>query len=517
MLLALKYKVERGFWQLSICVWKFSVRTANIVAMIKTRFAPSPTGYLHVGGLRTALYNYMFAKKMGGNFILRIEDTDQTRYVEGAVENLINTLTWCGLSWDEGPYVQSERFDIYKEHAQKLLESGDAYYCFCTKERLLEMKKGQEESHTATMYDRHCLHLSKEEIQKNLSEKKPYVIRQKIPYEILKFKDLIRGKVQFDGRQVDDQVLIKSDGFPTYHLANVIDDHLMGITHVIRGEEWLPSTPKHIWLYKAFGWEPPEFSHIPLLLNADRSKLSKRQGHVSVEEYINDGVDKDALINFIAFLGWHPGGHEENEIFSIQELIEKFSLEKVHKAGAIFDLDKLAWYSWQWRKKKISAKTEGKTKDEKIDELLSLCVKYIPEEWQKDKNYLRRCIITVEEKILRNPKEVKEAIEFYFNEKDATKELLLNEKMKVTEEIAQKSLKMAKEKLEKIDDFSETNIQQTLLGIVEELKVKNGQVLWPFRAALTGEEFSPGAFEVAYALGKEKVIKKLEKTLALLA
>lgn len=514
---------------------------------MKTRFAPSPTGYLHVGGLRTALYNYLLAKKHKGTFILRIEDTDQARFVEDAQENLVKTLNWCGLKWDEGPYVQSERFDIYKEHARKLIESGNAYHCFCSKERLLQMREEQEKSHQAPMYDRKCMYLSKEEVQKNLESKTPYVIRQKIPYETLKFQDLIRGKVQFEGRQVDDQVLIKSDGFPTYHLANVVDDHLMGITHVIRGEEWLPSTPKHIWLYEAFGWQPPMFAHIPLLLNKDRSKLSKRQGHVSVEEFIEDGVDKEALINFIAFLGWHPGGAEENEILSIDELIEKFSLEKVHKAGAVFDLDKLAWFCWQWQRKKHleklmdyanelepNVKIEEEKKghviyhfkkaenkevllNKKAEELLALCREYIPKNWQENEGYLRKCILSVEEKVLKTPKTVKEVMEFYFTEKQYKKELLTNEKMKVDLEMARKALEAAREDLGQLSDFSETKLQETLLKTVERLQVKNGQILWPLRAALTGEDYSPGAFEVASVFGKERTLEKIEKALALLA
>ncbi|MFA4891372.1 MAG: glutamate--tRNA ligase, partial [Candidatus Gracilibacteria bacterium] len=331
--------------------------------MIKTRFAPSPTGYLHVGGLRTALYCYLFARKNKGKFILRIEDTDRERFVEGATEALICTLDWIGLDRDEGPisqteqkgdfgpYIQSQRSDIYRKYADELVKKGAAYYCFCTKERLDELRHTQEKSKQATMYDRKCGEIPLEEARKRIAAGEPHVIRQRIPYETLKFKDLIRGTIQFDGKIIDDQVLVKSDGFPTYHLANVVDDHLMGITHVIRGEEWLPSTPKHIFLYRAFGWKEPEFAHIPLLLNKDRSKLSKRQGHVAVEEYINDGYTKEAIINFVALLGWHPGAGEENELFSLTELEERFSLDRVHKAGAIFDIEKLDWFNWLWQKR----------------------------------------------------------------------------------------------------------------------------------------------------------------------
>ncbi|MEK7548111.1 MAG: glutamate--tRNA ligase, partial [Patescibacteria group bacterium] len=329
---------------------------------------PSPTGYLHVGGLRTALYCYLFARKNGGKFILRIEDTDRERYVEGAVENLINTLEWVGLAYDEGPtkdgkdignlgpYTQSKRTEIYRKYAQELIDKGHAYRCFCTKERLEEMRKRQEENHLAPMYDRKCLELPKSEVETNIKAGIPFVIRQKMPYETIKFKDLIRGNIQFDGKTVDDQILMKSDGFPTYHLANVVDDHLMEITHVIRGEEWLPSTPKHIALYKSFGWNPPEFAHLPLLLNADKTKLSKRQGHVAVEEYIKEGYLKEAIINFVVFLGWNPGSGEENEIYTLDQLEKAFTLDKVHKAGAIFNLEKLDWFNWRWKKQNFLEK-----------------------------------------------------------------------------------------------------------------------------------------------------------------
>ncbi|HLG25336.1 MAG TPA: glutamate--tRNA ligase, partial [Candidatus Gracilibacteria bacterium] len=298
--------------------------------MVRTRFAPSPTGYLHVGGLRTALYSYLYARQNKGRFLLRIEDTDQKRYVEGAVESLINTLTTVGISFDEGPgvggdhgpYIQSERTEMYREHAQKLIELKAAYPCFCTAERLVQMRERQTAAKKAPMYDRTCLNLSASEIEEKKKAGTPFVIRQKIPHgRKVQFKDHVRGVVSFETSTVDDQVLMKSDNFPTYHLANVVDDHFMQITHVIRGEEWLPSTPKHLLLYEAFGWTPPEYAHLPLLLNKDKSKLSKRQGDVSVESYLEKGYSKEALINFVALLGWHPGAGIEKEIFSMEELI----------------------------------------------------------------------------------------------------------------------------------------------------------------------------------------------------
>ncbi|MFC1655678.1 glutamate--tRNA ligase [Patescibacteria group bacterium] len=521
--------------------------------MIRTRFAPSPTGYLHVGGLRTALYNYLYARKHGGQFLLRIEDTDQKRFVEGAKEHLIEMLEWVGLDYDEGPnkegphapYVQSERNELYTKYADELLEKKHAYRCFCTAERLTEMREHQEKSKKAPMYDRHCLYLSDDEIQRNLDAGTPYVVRQKMPSaEVVKYTDLIRGTVSFAAKTLDDQVLLKSDGFPTYHLANVVDDHLMEISHVIRGEEWLPSTPKHILLYQALGWTPPEFAHIPLLLNKDRTKLSKRQGDVSVEEYIKKGYSKEAITNFIAFLGWHPGGSEENEIFTLEELVEHFSLEKVHKAGAIFDIEKLDWVNWQWNRRKhhttLDEKAHGidanvtienpkkgefvykfdasenteKFLKERTDMLLEICGEYIDEKYKSDDEKLRKALVSIEEKILRDPKTVQNHIKFYFEEIDYELELLTHEKMKVDYETATKSLKEIHETFSNFDSFNDMNaIKDTLMGIVEKLGLKNGQVFWPLRAALTGEKFSPGVFEVAWVLGKESFLERTKLAL----
>jgi len=321
------------------------------VNTVRVRFAPSPTGYLHIGGLRTALYNYLFAKKHNGSFILRIEDTDRNRYVEGAVENLINALKWCGINYDEGPeiggqfgpYLQSQRLEEYKKYAKKLIANGNAYYCFCTPDRLEKLREEQQKLKLPqAKYDKHCLSLSQKEIDQNLSNNLQHVIRLDVKSNVkINFDDMIREHVEFDGSSVDDQVLIKSDGYPTYHLANVVDDHLMGITHVIRGEEWLSSTPKHVLLYDALNWQRPVFAHLPLLLNPDRSKLSKRQGDVAVEDYKAKGYLKEALINFVALLGWNAG--DDKEFYLIDELVENFSLERVNKSGAVFDIEKLNW------------------------------------------------------------------------------------------------------------------------------------------------------------------------------
>lgn len=525
----------------------------NFTNMIRTRFAPSPTGYLHVGGLRTALYCYLFAKKNKGKFILRIEDTDQERYVEGALENLIKTLNWIGLEYDEGPhldssqtgdygpYIQSQRTELYRKYADELIQKGQAYRCFCSKDRLEEMRDLQIKNKQAPMYDRKCCDLPQSEVQAKMEAGETFVIRQKMPYETIKFKDLIRGNVQFDGKIIDDQVLMKSDGFPTYHLANVVDDHLMEITHVIRGEEWLPSTPKHIALYKAFEWNPPEFAHLPLLLNADKTKLSKRQGDVAVEDYIQKGYTREAIINFVAFLGWNPGKGEEKEIFSLEELTEVFSLENVHKAGAVFNLEKLDWFNWRWQKETFikeieelaktidpSVKIDKNSKGENIytfssaefqsdfskkkaEKLYEKCEKYISDEIKKENpETILKTLLSVEEKILKDPKTIEEQIKFYFKLPEYDKELLTHEKMDVDLSRAKSSLLEAKESLGKIENWDEDKIKDSLMEIIEKNGIKNGQLLWPMRAALTGSQFSPGAFEVAIVLGKEESLKRIK-------
>jgi glutamyl-tRNA synthetase len=328
---------------------------------VRVRFAPSPTGYLHVGGLRTALYNYLYARHHGGVFLLRIEDTDQTRYVEGSVEAIVSALDWAGITPDEsparpgdvGPYVQSERTELYREYAAKLLASGHAYYAFDTAEELDRMRERQKNAGIAPRYDRSVMRnsftLGPEETERLLAEGAPAVVRMKVPISgEVKFHDEIRGTIVVPCKDVDDQILLKSDNFPTYHLANVVDDHTMNITHVIRGEEWLPSTPKHVLLYQSFGWEPPKFAHLPLLLNTDKSKLSKRQGDVAVHDYIAKGYFKEAFLNFIALLGWNPSG--EREIYTLDELVREFKLENVNKSGAVFDLQKLEWMNAQYLK-----------------------------------------------------------------------------------------------------------------------------------------------------------------------
>ena len=331
----------------------------------RVRFAPSPTGFVHIGSLRTALYDYLYAKKDNGHYILRIEDTDRSRFVEGALENLIKSLEWAGVTHDEGvfiengeivqkgeygPYIQSERLDLYKKYIDELLEKGLAYRCFCSKERLDKVREEQKSKGQTPMYDKHCRGLSDKEIEKNLKEGKDYVIRLKIPEdEDIEFNDLIRGKISINSKEIDDQVLIKSDGFPTYHFAVVVDDHLMKISHVIRGEEWLTSTPKQVILFNYFDWEAPEFVHLPTVLNKDKKKLSKRQGDVSVTDFKEKGYLPEALVNYLALVGWSPKGNEE--IFSMEELINEFSFENVSKTGGVFDVEKLNWINSQYIKK----------------------------------------------------------------------------------------------------------------------------------------------------------------------
>lgn len=520
--------------------------------MTRTRFAPSPTGYLHIGGLRTALYAYLLAKKDKGQFILRIEDTDQERLVSGATQNFIDTLHWAGIDFDEGPeiggdkgpYVQSERLDLYKKYAQDLLDSGHAYRCFCTKEVCDQMREEQMAAKKAPMYDRRCRYLSEEEIQAKLDAKTPHVIRQAIPLnEIVKLEDIVRGTTKFDTNTLDDHVLLKSDGFPTYHLAVVVDDHLMDITHVFRGEEWLPSAPKHLLLYQAFGWEPPQFAHLSLILNKDRTKLSKRQNDVSTQSYIEKGYSKEGLVNFIALLGWNNSDNQE--IYSLQELVEAFDTKGLQKAGAVFDLDKLNWFEWQWKRRLYLEDLQSKAKEldpgVEISEpkkgnleftfssknleseftlyrgnlLKEFCNQHITpalnEKASNNLEFFAKVLIAIEEKILREPENTTENITFFFTEKlDYKKDEFLNEKMGITSELAIEVLKALQNDLEESNFKSEQDLKEKLIEVINNLELKTGQVMWPARVALTAEPQSPGAYEVGYVLGYEKTIQRLQ-------
>jgi glutamyl-tRNA synthetase len=474
----------------------------------RVRFAPSPTGYLHIGGLRTALYNYLFAKKSGGKFILRIEDTDRTRLVQGAVENLISTMEWSGLIYDEGPgiggeygpYTQSERLRIYSEYTEKLLLSGKAYHCFCTKERLDILREGQKSRGEQTVYDKHCLKLSNEEVIDKLGSGLPFVIRMNIkPSSKVFVKDLVRGNIEFETSLIDDQVLIKSDGFPTYHLANVVDDHLMKITHTIRGEEWLPSTPKHVLLYEAFGWEVPLFAHLPLLLNPDRSKLSKRQGDVAVEDYRAKGYMKEALINFISLLGWNAG--DDREFYNMDELIESFSLDRINKSGAVFNIEKLEWLNAEHLRSKSDEELASLLKEE----LISI---------GKDvtnffDSFLIKVVICMKERV-RFIKEIPQNASYFFE-----KPLVYEEKgvQKGWKADTPSLLNAYISKINDIQEICKEDYETALRAVAEENSVGAGKLIHPIRLAVSGVSSGPGLFDILDALGKEEVISRMKMAL----
>jgi len=478
----------------------------------RVRFAPSPTGYLHIGGLRTALYNYLYAKNQNGKIILRIEDTDRKRFVEGAVENLIDTLTWAGINFDEGPeiggnfapYYQSERLDLYKQHADKLISDGKAYYCFCTPERLQQLKEEQQKQKLPqAKYDKHCLQLSKNDIEEKLKSNIPFVIRLNVqPDQKIIFKDVIRETVEFETNNIDDQVLIKSDGFPTYHLANVVDDHLMQITHVIRGEEWLSSTPKHIILYDYFGWEKPVFAHLPLLLNPDKSKLSKRQGDVAVEDYREKGYLKEALINFVALLGWNYG--DDKEVYEIDELIKKFSLERVHKAGAVFNIEKLNWLNFEHLRKKSDEEVLKMLRDEiKKSELDNL---------KFSDDYLLKVIAAMKERV-QFVKEYLSKSPYFFKAPESYEEQNLKKRWK---EDSTQLLADLKKRFEKLNNPVKEDFEISLDELATELNVGKGKLVHPLRIAVSGVGEGPGIFDIVSIIGKEETLVRINTTLSIL-
>ncbi len=474
----------------------------------RLRFAPSPTGFLHVGGLRTALYNYLFAANTKGKLILRIEDTDQTRKVEGAEDNLLKSLHWAGLKFDEGPhsggefgpYVQSERLPIYKKYADKLLEQESAYYCFCTPDELTAMREEQVANKQDPCYDGRCKKLDQKEIQDRLDKGIPHVIRMKIDpnREDYLIKDIIRGDVRFNPNQIDDQVLVKSDGFPTYHLANVVDDHLMEITHVIRGEEWLSSTPKHLQLYEYFGWEPPQFAHLPLLLNPDRSKLSKRQGDVATEDYREKGFLAECLINFIALLGWNT--QDDQEIYSMDELIQAFSLERVGKAGSVFDIDKLKWMNQQY------------IKQADPEELFQLLLKYIPESISNtDQDNLKKIIQIVKDYLITLP-DIADQLDLFFNDDPELKDPALADQ--VNDDETQRVFQEFVNQVEALDSLSSENFGKVMKQVQKETGIK-GKKLWgPMRIAITLVEQGPDLGSVVDVFGKEKCLKMVRNRLS---
>jgi len=479
---------------------------------VRVRFAPSPTGFLHIGGLRTALFNYLFARHYKGNFILRIEDTDRTRYVEGATENLISILNWLGINYDEGPfldnknfivqkgdfgpYIQSQRLTIYQQYVEKLIEKGYAYRCFCTPERLDNLRKQQILNKLPPKYDKHCRNISKEESDK-LAKEKSFTVRMKIPEEEIRFKDIIRGEVVFQGSLIDDQILLKSDKFPTYHLANVVDDHLMQITHVIRGEEWISSTPKHILLYKYFNWEPPQFAHLPLLLNPDKSKLSKRSGDVAVEDYKKEGYLPEAILNYVALLGWST--EDSQQFFSLEELIEKFTLERCSQSGAVFDKQKLLWMNGEYIRK-----TE-------IKKLFYYAKPFLNEAKINIQNeeYIQKLILAEQEKI-KLLKEIPHLIEYFLTEDEklqyndaAVKKFLSTEKQKEV-------LTKVKQTLNNTNFFDKTNLEITIRDFCQKYGYKTSEVFHPIRVAVSGRTEGTGLFDLLELLGKEKVLNRIQ-------
>ncbi len=474
----------------------------------RVRFAPSPTGYLHVGGLRTALYNYLFAKNTGGKFILRIEDTDRNRYVEGAVENLINVLNWIGLDYDEGPvkggdygpYMQSERLDIYKKYADELVQKGKAYHCFCSPERLSELREKQTAEKQQAKYDKHCLNLSKEEVQEKLNLNTSHVIRMNIEEnQTISFDDIVRGNVEFNSSTLDDQVLIKSDGYPTYHMANVVDDHLMKITHVIRGEEWLSSTPKHVLLYNFFEWEIPVFAHLPLLLNPDRSKLSKRQGDVAVEDYRAKGYLREALLNFVALLGWNAG--DDQEFYYLNEMIEKFSLERVNKSGAVFNLEKLNWLNAEHLRKKSN------------EEILQMLKTELSQSKFADKNLSDEYLILVIESMRERISFVKEIIEnapYFF---EAPVEYDHDVVKKRWKEDSSDLLQKLTDEFSKLEDPQKEDYEHALKTLSEKLNAGAGKFIHATRLAISGVGGGPGLYDILFILGKEESIERMKRAI----
>ncbi|MBQ3035326.1 MAG: glutamate--tRNA ligase [Lachnospiraceae bacterium] len=479
------------------------------MAKIRTRFAPSPTGRMHVGNLRTALYAYLVSKHEKGDFILRIEDTDQERYVEGAVDIIYRTLDKTGLHHDEGPdkdggvgpYVQSERqaSGIYLEYAKQLIEKGEAYYCFCDKERLATLER-EEGGKTINVYDKHCLHLSKEEVEAKLAAGVPYVIRQNNPTEgTTTFHDDIYGDITVNNDELDDMILIKSDGFPTYNFANVVDDHLMGITHVVRGNEYLSSSPKYNRLYEAFGWEVPVYIHCPLITDEDHNKLSKRCGHSSYEDLIEQGFLTEAVVNFVALLGWSPS--ENKEIFTLEELVEAFDYTHMSKSPAVFDYTKLKWMNSEY------------IKAMDFDAFYEKAEPFLKEALTRDVD-LKKIAAMVKTRIEVFP-DIPGLVDFFENVLEYDIEMYTHKKMKTDAASSLTVLKEILPVLEGVDDYSNDNLYQTLVDFSQEKGYKNGYVLWPVRTALSGKQMTPaGATEILEILGKEESLKRINQAIA---
>ena len=481
---------------------------------VRTRFAPSPTGRMHVGNLRTALYAYLIAKHEGGDFMLRIEDTDQERYVEGALDIIYRTLEKTGLVHDEGPdkdggvgpYVQSERqaSGIYMKYAKQLIEQGDAYYCFCDKERLESLKTSVSEDGTQIVnYDKHCLHLSKGEIEANLAAGKPYVVRINMPTEgTTTFHDEIYGDITVPNAELDDMILIKSDGYPTYNFANVIDDHLMNITHVVRGNEYLSSAPKYNRLYEAFGWEVPVYVHCPLITDENHKKLSKRCGHSSYEDLLDQGFVSEAIVNYVALLGWCP--QDNREIFSLPELVEAFDYHHMSKSPAVFDINKLKWMNGEYLKAMD------------FDKFYELAEPYIKKVITKDYD-LKKIASLIKSRIEILP-DIKDQIDFFEAVPEYDTAMYCHKKMKTNEETSLEVLKEILPRLEAWDDYSNDALFGLLKGFAEEKGYKNGYVMWPVRTAVSGKQNTPGgATEIMEVLGKAESVERIKNAIELLS
>ena len=479
---------------------------------IRTRYAPSPTGKMHVGNLRTALYEFLIAKHEGGDFMLRIEDTDQERFVEGAIDIINRTLEKTGLTHDEGPdkdggygpYVQSERVKtgIYMKYAKELIDKGEAYYCFCDKERLATLKTEVVEGKEISIYDKHCLGLSKEEVEANLAAGKPFVVRQNIPNEgSTTFKDELYGDITVDNAELDDMILIKSDGYPTYNFANVVDDHTMNITHAVRGNEYISSSPKYQRLYDAFGWESPVYIHLPLITDENHKKLSKRSGHSSFEDLLEQGFVTEAIVNFIALLGWSP--EDNREIFSLDELIKEFDYHRISKSPAVFDIVKLRWMNGEYLKAMD------------FDTFYEMAEPFIKQTIKKDLD-LKKIANMVKTRIEVFP-DIAEHVDFFEELPEYDIAMYTHKKMKTDAASSLQVLKDVLPVLEAQDDYSNDALYQTLLKYVEEKGVKNGYVMWPIRTAVSGKQMTPaGATEIMEVLGKEESIKRIKKGIELL-
>ncbi len=465
---------------------------------IRTRIAPSPTGEYHIGHLRTCLYDYALAKKNNGQFVIRIEDTDQKRLVPGAQERILQDIKDYGLSWDEGPdiggpygpYIQTQRLNIYQKYIKELLDKGLAYYCFCTEERLSEMRQVQKAAHQIPKYDRHCLHLSKEEIENKLKNGEPYVIRMRVPdSQVITFNDAVRGKISINTKDMDDQVLIKSDGIPTYHFAVVIDDHLMNISHIFRGEEWITSTPKQILLYQFFNWEIPTFAHLTVLMDpSGQGKMSKRRGSVSARSFLDDGYLPEALLNFLMLLGWNPG--DNRELFTLDEFVQEFSLERLHKKSPLFDRKKLDYFNALYIRQKSD------------EELFPYFKKFLP---QATDEQIKILIPVLKERLVKFS-DLPETTKFLFTDIDYPVELLLKKGTdpKLAAEMLSQSIKL-------LSDF--TDLNPRILNLIKENSWNTGEFFMLFRVAICGSAFTPPVVDCLPALGQEGAIRKLKLAL----